>query len=325
MLLVFLLFFVTNASFSTVYLLDIYSELSLVDKYTWNIPTIRTGIQLKISFTNMSEILAREANASSQRIKTPPKASAIPTPFSYSPSDDGTDENLLILLHGLGDTHTPFFKLGRQLKLPQTATLALRAPENIPYLYEEAYQWYPSFDDLGELIVRPNPTSALEILSKVLNHLTEDCAWPSDRIHFFGFAQGGSLALEFGIKFWRQQTEKRISDSDAPNSSQNLSLGSIVSVSGPLLSYPTLSSLSSTPVIAIYRPPPAEPSLSPGDLTALKKAYSSVKEVKLGAKGPGMPASREEWEPIMRFWSERLGRRQVEGLYEVMSGMAPLK
>ena len=29
----------------------------------------------------------------------------------------------------VGDTHLPFGKLGRSFKLPQTATLALRAPE----------------------------------------------------------------------------------------------------------------------------------------------------------------------------------------------------
>lgn len=80
--------------------------------------------------------------------KRAPSKSAIPVPFSYMHSDDGTDENLLILLHGLGklrsvlfskprdetsnllgDTHVPFAKLGRQLKLPQTAVLVLRAPE----------------------------------------------------------------------------------------------------------------------------------------------------------------------------------------------------
>jgi hypothetical protein len=44
------------------------------------------------------------------RIKPPPQSSAISAPFSYSPSDDGTDENLLILLHGLGSFRThPFF------------------------------------------------------------------------------------------------------------------------------------------------------------------------------------------------------------------------
>ena len=64
---------------------------------------------------------------------SPPRESVIPVPFSYTPSDDGVDENLLILLHGLGDTHVPFANLGKQLKLPQTATLSLRAPEKSVY------------------------------------------------------------------------------------------------------------------------------------------------------------------------------------------------
>ncbi|KAJ3759682.1 hypothetical protein EV360DRAFT_94015 [Lentinula raphanica] len=264
----------------------------------------------------MSDVHLRPADQSSQTPRVKKAPSKLPLSFSYSPSDDGTDENLLVLLHGLGDTLVPFAKLGRQLKLPQTATLALRAPEKIPFLYEEAYQWYTSFDQLGELIDRPNPTPALEILSRVFKHLIEDCSWPSDRIHLFGFAQGGSVALELGIKFWRQQQE----NSDQPSSSS--SLGSIVSVSGPPLSYPTLSSLSPTPVLAVYRPPPAEPSLAPADLTAIKKAFRVVQEAKLGARGPGMPSSKDEWEPIMRFWSEKLSRRQVEGLYEVMSGIS---
>lgn len=37
------------------------------------------------------------------------------------------------------------------------------------------------------------------------------------------------------------------------------------------------------------------------------------------SKNGGMPASKEGWEPIMRFWSETVSRRQVEGLYEVMT------
>lgn len=107
--------------------------------------------------TAMSEIHIREAGPSESRlrVKKSPQISDIPLLFSYTPSDDGTDENLLVLFHGLGacsriffdfythldtltvgDTHIPFAKLGRQLKLPQTATLTLRAPEkyNNPYL-----------------------------------------------------------------------------------------------------------------------------------------------------------------------------------------------
>jgi hypothetical protein len=36
------------------------------------------------------------------KVKPAPKQSTIPVPFFYASSDDGTDENLLILLHGLG-------------------------------------------------------------------------------------------------------------------------------------------------------------------------------------------------------------------------------
>ncbi|PCH37400.1 hypothetical protein WOLCODRAFT_84130 [Wolfiporia cocos MD-104 SS10] len=264
----------------------------------------------------MSDIHLRASSDSAPRTKEPPKSSSIPVPFTYNPSDDGTDENLLILLHGLGDTHIPFGKLGRSLKLPQTATLALRAPEQIPFLYEQAFQWYTSFDPLGELLDRPNPTPALDLLSRVFTHLVDDCAWPPHRIHLFGFAQGGSVAVEFGLRWWRAELEKQRSE---PQHALH-PLGSIVTVCGPLLSYPTLSNLCPTPVLVFDRPPPAETALPSGVLTAFKKGYGHFKEAKMNG-GDGMPRSKDEWEPIMRFWSEKLGRRQMEGLYEVMSGM----
>jgi hypothetical protein len=73
-----------------------------------------------------------------------------------------------------------------------------------------------------------------------------------------------------------------------------------------------MSRLCPTPVLVFHRG-------SAGVLTALKKGFKDVREVRKG--GPdGMPRSKDEWEPIMRFWSERLARRQAEGLYEVMSG-----
>lgn len=48
------------------------------------------------------ELSLRESANTTLRIKTLPESSAIPVPFVYNASDDGTDENLLILLHGLG-------------------------------------------------------------------------------------------------------------------------------------------------------------------------------------------------------------------------------
>jgi pimeloyl-ACP methyl ester carboxylesterase len=169
----------------------------------------------------------------------------------------------------------------------------------VPFLYEESFAWFPSFDDLGELIEHPNPTPALLLMDRIFRHLTDDCAWPANRIHLFGFAQGGSVAVEFGVKMPHE------------------ALGSIVTVSGPLLSYPTLSTLSPTPLLVAYR----SSAMSPSALSAFKKGFQRVVEHKMGAEG-GMPASKTDWEPIMRFWSQVLGRRRVDGVYEVMSGMS---
>ena len=53
------------------------------------------------------EIQLKESNTS-PRVKPAPTEKGIGVPFIYNPSDDGTDENLLILLHGLGK-HVLFF------------------------------------------------------------------------------------------------------------------------------------------------------------------------------------------------------------------------
>jgi len=221
---------------------------------------------------------------------------------------------LLILLHGLGDTHLPFAKLGKSLKLPQTAILSLRAPELIPFLYEDAYQWYTSFDELGETIERPNPTPAFRYLDKVIDHLTSDCQWPINRIHFFGFAQGGSVAAEFVRECWKAQLILQSPQSKGDTALVAQSFASIVSISGPLLSYPTLSEPCPTPVFVAHRLNASSP------VSAFQRAFSSVTESKMNATNDGMPASRAEWEPIMRFWSERLKRRPIDGLYETRTG-----
>lgn len=40
--------------------------------------------------------------------------------FSYHPSADGVNENVLVLFHGLGDSYKPFETLGLRMQLPQT-------------------------------------------------------------------------------------------------------------------------------------------------------------------------------------------------------------
>jgi len=199
--------------------------------------------------------------------------------------------------------------------------------QRIPYLYENAFQWYPSFDALGDLLARPNPTTALDYIAKVLEHLVNDCGWPAPRIHLFGFAQGGSVAAQAALNWWRRGLEQQQQRQGQQEGEQGQKLdsaslvqplGSVVTVGGPLLSYPTLSAACPTPTLVFHRPPPTEPSL-PGDaLAAFRKGFSRVIDVK--KSGEGMPRSKDEWYPVMELWSERLGRRQLEGLYEVMTG-----
>ncbi|KAG9039426.1 hypothetical protein FRB95_010715 [Tulasnella sp. JGI-2019a] len=273
----------------------------------------------------------RPATSTSNDVKrTGPKAGRVPHDFTYTPGDDGINENLLILLHGLGDTHKPFANLGRSLKLPQTATLSLKATLQIPYLYEPAFQWYPSFDPLGDLLTNPNPTGAVDALTQTLTHLVGMCGWPANRIHLFGFAQGGTVAAETALRWassaslQNSATSMPFEDGDPRTVSEPLA--SIVSISGPLLSYPTTASSSkcTTPVLYFHRS-----SGSAGDskvLAVLKKGFSDVREIKMSGVGgeEGMPKSKDEWEGIMRFWSERLHRRvpgaDGGGLYEVMGG-----
>lgn len=50
--------------------------------------------------------------------------------FSFFFLDSDSEWNLFLFEKIIiGDTHIPFGRLGKQLKLPQTAILAIRAPE----------------------------------------------------------------------------------------------------------------------------------------------------------------------------------------------------
>jgi len=147
------------------------------------------------------------------------------------------------------------------------------------------------------VIQNPNPTKTLNLLTKVIDHLTSPTTpngsnWSLPQIHFFGFAQGASLAGELALHLSRRQT------SPLPRS-----IGSIVSISGGLLSHPTIRETSkpeNTKVCLVYRKGGQEERIV--GVNSWKKGYRIVKEVKLeGGKGrEGMPRGFEEWKEIMR-------------------------
>jgi predicted esterase len=173
-------------------------------------------------------------------------------------------------------------------------------------LYEEAFQWYPSFDQLGDRLERPDPSTALEYMMQAIRHLVEDCQWPPDRIHLFGFGQGGSVASEIALKWWK-----------AKSKDQATALASVASVSGPLLSFPTLKEEDRCPTRMLLFRRSSDEECKLQDVTALKKGFTKVEEVFI-AGGAGMPQSKDEWMPIMRFWSTTLLRREAGDTFQVI-------
>lgn len=135
------------------------------------------------------------------------------------------------------------------------------------------------------VIPNPNPSATLSLLLRVLSHLTSTSpgapAWSPSSIHLFGFAQGGSCAGELSLAFTR---------------STKRSLGSLVAVSAPLLSHPTITDKSDTKVLLTVRKG-EERMVGAG---SWRKGFKEAREVLL-ARGAGMLRGQTEWMEVMRY------------------------
>jgi len=160
---------------------------------------------------------------------------------------------------------------------------------------------------MGEVLERPDPTPALDVLERVVEHLTIKCLWPINHIHVFGFAQGGSVASELALRQWRKKRD--------PASS----FASVVSIEGPLLSFPTLKPLCATPAVYFHR----SQHVNDPAVAAFQRGFSDLKAVKASASARGgMPKSKEEWSGVIQFWGRVLISRMpdIDGLHSVISG-----
>jgi hypothetical protein len=116
----------------------------------------------------------------------------------------------------------------------------------------------------------------------------------------FGYAQGGSIALETAVA----------DRSSAP-------LGSITSVCGPLVSHPTFSPALSTPLCYVVRIPRALRASAPharAELAAVHRAFAHVTEVHLApsAASTGTDMVRgTEWKDVMLFWARFWRKRSA--------------
>ncbi|KAF9303699.1 hypothetical protein BGZ74_003220 [Mortierella antarctica] len=232
--------------------------------------------------------------------KPEPSRTCTDLKFQYQCSADGVDENLVIFFHGLGDKIEPSFtRLAASLQLPMTATCCVQAPLAVPYLEEEGWTWYPSFNNLtGE----QSPERLLQVKQKIrpnlvslVKHFVDKCGFASHKIFLFGFSQGGEMALDlaaFG----------------------GVPLGGVISIGGYLMDEvqndpPALKQMPTQVLVLQGDKDDTRP------INVAKDKFKYIKRV-FGANncvhkvvdgmGHGMPTNEAGWQPLMVFFANNL-------------------
>jgi len=86
-------------------------------------------------------------------------------------------------------------------------------------------------------------------------------------------------------------------------------VGSVVSICGSLISFPTSELGIETPV-AYFTRTDARGQLGQKELTGVKRGFKKVEVLQARGGGQNMPRGKDEWQGIMRFWSEVLIREE---------------
>ena len=235
-----------------------------------------------------------------------PTASDFPNHFHLDiippPASAHSLANVLILLHGLGDTNASFGNLGRQLCLPDTACIAMQAPTPLPFDLG-GFHWGDDivFDQAsGQMDLDTGFARAIHIIKKdiIEDGLIKNCGYRPREIMLFGFGQGAMAAMAAAL-------------------SMSEELGGIVSIGGPL---PTsmVSAKSSTPLLVLGGS--SNTLITRTAVANLRNAFEFADYQKWNKPGDGMPRNREEMLPIMRFFARRLRNRQgvPEGSVELV-------
>ncbi|KAF2153412.1 alpha/beta-hydrolase [Myriangium duriaei CBS 260.36] len=222
--------------------------------------------------------------------------------LSITPAPNGQPPtNILILLHGLGDTHLPFTKLGTQLNLPNTACIAITAPNALPF-ETTSYHWC---DD----VIFDSSTNGLDpdggfkgtttLLRLIIDEgLLERCGYRPRDIVLFGFGQGGMAALNTAVVYPKEL-------------SGVISIGGSLPAEAPASSDPKCK----TPIIVCSGKESRW--VTPGAEERLKHNFEHVKISTYLRVGDTMPKDRDEMMPIMQFLASRLRTPAPKGSIEV--------
>lgn len=236
----------------------------------------------------------------------------LPTPADFPPSIQLTitpppsssprPTNILILLHGLGDTLKPFTQLGKQLSLPETVCISLQGSMPLPFDLG-GFHWGDdiTFDQgSGGMDFDTGFEKAVNLIRRdiIEEALIKKCEFEAREVVIFGLGQGGMAAL-------------------ATAAAMDQELGGVVSIGGPRPGSVSTAAKSPTPILVLGGS--SNTLITKTALVNLRVSLQSVEYYKWDRPGDGMPTNREEMLPIMRFFARRLRSREgvPEGSIEV--------
>ncbi|KAG6621824.1 putative hydrolase C9G1.08c [Phytophthora cinnamomi] len=225
-------------------------------------------------------------------------------------------QNLLLFLHGRGDSHEPFARLGEQMALPQTAVLSLRAPRELPFGL--GFTWMDDLDANGDVISPDTPhkqrskslEAARDYVWKFLGVLHDKYGWSYSRLFVFAFSQGACVTFHLAMTLPR-----------------DVRLGGVVLVSGGAIVGPhePCSGLESggaaaTPMLQVTGAADAvyPAALAERSRREFKRRHPQQAAAELFTslvrprKGHAMIDSREDMQHAMLFFSKYLYLRNVD-------------
>lgn len=244
-------------------------------------------------------------------------------PSPQSQSQSRPPPNILLLLHGLGDTHTPFTNLGTSLALPETTVLTIQAPNPLP-LDIPGFHWGDdiNFDSrTGALDMDAGFTKTTKLLveSVIKSVLVGKCGYKLREIMVLGFGQGGMAGLIAAEKIFAEGVGNGSGSEGGGGEGRELAGVISIGAAYPLSLAGEKSTTtgsdqgkSRTPVLVVAGRDSEV--VTESAMKRTKDVFQFVEMHEYRRRGDTMPRSRDEMLPIMRFFGRRL--RSWQGVPE---------
>lgn len=267
---------------------------------------------------NIKNILSPNAKVKSDRRSN----------YMFRHSSDKIDTNLLILLHGAGDSHLPYHDLAKKMEVPQTATLSINANAMnkgfVTLPFDLGYTWFEEIDYSNGEKLKTNDQrrlSSLENASDKIDRLIDEIIssdhWIAERIFFLGFSAGACIAMN--LCYNRSQRGKR-------------AVGGAVCISGGLYGQINIQNskdrnnkMEYTPILLMGGECDENYTVAMLNKDAdfykdgACKSSDLVRSFIQPGKGHSMINQKEEIRCIMEFFADKMVRRMIamEGFSEV--------